>query len=277
MKFDYNALLRAQIYEYKSEVGLTGYDFEIDSEQAFLKKKDLKPKTIYILTKELQNDNSIGVDTQPVQILILAEQNGLGEAQAFFGGFSKKYNFTTYSRDYTEEGAQHNIWVKQQYSDPVVLSNFNTVNYGYRSVLYIAATLFIMYDVVDLKNLTIDGNSYKALTWDIAYSMSPNTQQVSGETEFISKSVKSVSSLAITITIPVVSSALTTKILSIMDEADSAPEEHADPSSFGGNEDFIFSFTLGTYPFSNKKMKLISADFAAAVNDIPAIRLGFMK
>ena len=276
MKFDYNALLSQQLYSLQATLGLSDFEFFVDSEQSFLKEKDLKPNSIYVLTKELQSDKSIGVDTQPVQILVLTEQDSLEIAKAFFSKFAEAYNFKAITQTYEENDVQHSIWVKQQYSDPVVLSNFNTISYGYRSVMYVSATLYVMYDVVDLKNLKIDGETVNALTFDLAYNMSPNTQQLGG-TEFISKSVKSVSTMAITVTIPVVKSDLTEKVLKIMDEADATTTDQSDAQSYGGNENFYFDFYLGDYHFESKKFKLTVADFGAAVNDIPAIRLGFMK
>ena len=283
MIYDYNETLRQQLHNLQNTLGLTEVSFEVDSEQAFIKNKDLDPNTIYVLTRNLQNDNSIGVDTQPVQILILTEQNSLDIANAFFTEFAKKYNFEASSSTYTENGVSHSIWVKQQYSDPVVLSNFNTVDYGYRSVLYMAANLYIMYDIADLNYPNIDGNikidsvAYKVLTFDLSYSMTPNTQQLSTAGEYISKSIKSISTLAITITIPTVSSALITKVLAIMNETDTTTTDLSDSTSYGGNENFLFDFYIGTTHFESKKLKLTTAEFGAAVNNIPAIRLGFMK
>lgn len=276
MRFDYNELLRQKIYSLQQTLELEGVRFVIDSEQSFIKMKDLEPGVIYVITRDLQNDNSIGVDTQPVQILILSEQNSLEIAKSFFTDFAKKYNFEAISQTYVDsENVRRNIWIKQQYSDPVVLSNFNTMNYGYRSVLYVSTTLYIMYDVVDLKDLKIDNVAYRALTWDLAYNMTPNTQQLSNE--YISKSVKSVSSMAITITLPVVESALITKVLAILDESDGASTDLTDTLSYGGNENFYFDFYLGSKHFVNKRMKLVSADIGTAIDNIPAIRLGFIK
>lgn len=274
MRFDYNGLLRSQLYALQAQLGISDYAFEIDSEQAFLKRKDMAPNTIYVLVRELQNDNGIGVDTQPVQLLVLAEQNGLDVAKAFFSEFAKKYNFQAHTETYTEGVTTHSIWIKQQYSDPVVLSNFNTVSYGYRSVLYISANLYIMYDVADLKELKIDSASVDALTFDFAYSMSPNTQQKGvGTNEFISRSTKGVSTMSISMAIPVVESELVTKALSIMNETDVA----LSGDKYGGNEDFVFDFWIGTTHFESKAFKLTAADFGAAINNVPAIRLGFIR
>ena len=274
MTFNYIEKLRSQLYSLQQTLGISDYVFEVETEQDFIKRKDLTPNTIYILVKFLQNDLQWGADTQPVQILILSEQNSLDIAQAFFKQFAATYNFNTHSESYYEGGVSKTLWVKQQYTDPVVLSNFNIVDYGYRSVLYLSATLYIMYNVVDLQTLKIDNNAVNVLTWNISYNMTPNTQQVTGSSEFISKSTKSVSSLAITITIPVVESALTEKVLKIINETDG---QTASELTYGGNEDFTFDFFLGSTHFENKTLKLISFTHDTAIDNIPAIRLGFIK
>ena len=285
MNFDYNELLREKIYDLQNELALSDFSFEVDSEQAFLKKKDFKPNTVYVLTRCLENDNSIGVDTQPIQVLILSEQNSLDICKAFFDELAKKYNFEAISKYIVENNVGHYIWVKQQYSDPVVLSNFNNLSYGYRSVLYMSVNLYIMYDIADLGIkesgvykpglITIDGANYKPLTFDMSYSMTPNTQQTMGSAEYISKSVKSVSSLSINITLPMVESQLLNKILSILNETDS---QLSTETTYGGNEDFTFTFYLGTgNQFTNKKLKLVTCQIGTAINNIPSIRLGFVK
>ena len=260
MNFNYNDLLREKIYELQRTLGDNfAFKFEIDSEQSFLKRKDLEPETIYILTKDLQNDNSIGVDTQPVQILILTEQNSLDTTKFFFSELAKKYNFEAISK--TINGT--NIWVKQQYSDPVVLSNFNAVDYGYRSIMYMSATLYIMYNVVDIKELTIDGVAITPLASSLSYSSSMNTQQFF--TRYIAQSVKSISTLSLTITVPVVASDFITKIVNIMGEQ----------TGYTGNEDFAVSFKLSGVTF-NVNMKLVSTQFTTAPNQVPSMVIGMM-
>ena len=286
MNFDYNELLRSQIIQLKDSYAID-CDFVVENEQMFMKRAVMKANTIYLLTRELQNDNNVGIITQPIQILILAEQNSLDIAKGFFSAYAEKFNFIEHKSSYTEDNTSHSIWVKQQYSAPVVLSNFNEVSYGYRSVLYMSATLYIMNDIVDLSELKIDGVSYKALTFDLSYSMTPNTQQITGSDEFISKSVKSVSALSLNITIPMVKSNLITKVLEIMNESDETTTDLTDALSYGGNENFYFYFKLGDVVFGNSgalddtnkvlKMKLIVAQVGTAVNNIPAIRLGFTK
>ena len=264
MEFNYNNVLRERLYALQTELGLSSFNIEVDSEQAFIKNKDLDPNTIYVLTRNLQSDNSIGVVTQPVQILILTEQNSLDVSRALFLEFTKRYNFEAISQTYTENNESHNIWVKQQYSDPVVLSNFNTVAYGYRSVLYISATLYIMNDVVDVKNVTVDDNAYIPLSFNIAYSMSTNTQQLANRN--ISKSAKTVSTFAITMTIPMVDSPLITNVVKILEGS---------YNDWDGDNEFTISFDCGIS--ITKKMKLINAQLITAPNQVPGLQLGFLE
>lgn len=255
MSYNYNNLLVNELYGLQASEGLSNFEFIVDDEQSFIKRKDLKPNTIYVLTRNLQSDKSIGVDTQPVQLLILSEQNSLEVSKAFFSKFAQEYNFKSVVDGTT--------WIKQQYSDPVVLSNFNTIDYGYRSVLYISATLYIMEDVIDIKNLKIDGADVTALSFNMAYQAQMNTQQFF--THYIAESVKSVASLTIAFTIPVVKSALTTKITNIIHQT----------TGYTGNEDFTVSFTLNDLSFSYN-MKLMSAEFGSAPNQIPSLQVGMI-
>lgn len=266
MRFNFNRVLREKLYALQAELGLSNFEFEVDSEQAFIKKKDLDPNVIYVLTRNLQNDNSIGVDTQPVQILILSEQNSLDISKALFSEFAKRYNFEAISENYTENEETHNIWVKQQYSDPVVLSNFNTVDFGYRSVLYISATLYIMYDVVDVKSVTVDTKPYTPLNFNISYSMSTNTQQL--PSKFIATSMKTVSTFAITMTVPPVKSDLITKVMKII---------AGNYEGFDGNNEFVISFDIGLGTLVEKHVKLISVQEVTAPNSVPGLQLGFLE
>jgi hypothetical protein len=267
MSFDFNELLRKQLYALQDELGLSNFNIEVDEEQSFLKNKNLLPNTIYVLTKKLQNNIEFGVDNQPIQMLVLSEQNSIEKTKLLFKTYANRYNWQMYIEDDT--------LVKQQYSEPVVLSNFNTVAYGYRTVLYMSVYLNIMTNVVDLKDLTIDDESVDAINFNISYATSLNTQQF--DTDFIAKSVKSVTTMSITITIPVISSNLITKVLNILNESDTESTDPLDVTSYGGNENFYFQFKLGNFQFNKKAFKLTSADYGTAINNAPTIRLSFLR
>lgn len=262
MTFDFNSMLRDKLVALQKDLGLSNFNIEVDAEQAFLKSKDMQPNTIYVLTKLLQNDRSIGVETQPIQIFILSEQDSLDVCKALLSEFAKRNNFVAFT-----SGTD---WIKQQYTDPVVLSNFNTVDFGYRSVLYVSATLYIMEDVIDVSNVTIDSIPVKALTFGFTYSMTTNTQQMA--TESIASSQKTVSSFGVTMSIPLVKNVVVEKILKIVDEYE----------NYTGNEPFAVSFDCKTSDKEfgitiSKTLKLINAQLTTAINQVPALQLGFIK
>lgn len=281
MKLNYNDILRRKLYILQDDLGLSHFTFDVCAEQEFIKPSEMDPNTIYVLTKNLTSDNSIGVVTQPVQILILSENDSLDVARLIFSEFAKRYNFEAIS----EVDGTTSIWVKQQYSDPVVLSNFNTVNYGYRSVLYISATLYIMENVIDVKNLEIDDEDIEALNFNISYSMSTNTQQLAEQ--FIANSVKTVSTFAISMSVPMLNTAFVRKVLNILNETDDTNNTNLDVSEripYNGNNNFEFSFDFrigdaeDAYSLTiEKDMKLVSAQVITAPNQVPSLQLGFMK
>lgn len=275
MTFDYNKILRDNLAALQKELGLDSFNIEVDSEQSFIKTNDMKPDTIFVLTKELQNDRSIGVETQPLQIFILSEQDSLDSCRILFQEFAKRNNFVAFTSG--------NDWIKQQYTDPVVLSNFNTVDFGYRSVLYVSATLYIMKNVIDVSNVMIDGVSVLPLSFSMSYSMSANSQQLT--TEFISSSVKSVSSFALTISIALLLNAPVKKILNIINETDDTNNTDLEVSeriAYDGNNPFVISFDLKVADNSyslhmEKTVRLINGQLITAPNQVPSLQLGFVK
>lgn len=162
-------------------------------EQLFAKNGEYDPNKIYVITKYLTSSIEYGVETQPVQILVLSEQNGLQEAKELFDAFTLSHNWRA--------GTFDNTFVKQQYSSPVVMSNFNEAAYGYRSVLYVSATLFIMGEIADVEDLEINGVPIKPLTFNWSYQMTGNTQPQAGDQ--IASTVKNISTFQATLAIPV--------------------------------------------------------------------------
>lgn len=262
MSWNYENWLEERINVLSQDLGLSNFNFVVEKEQLFSKRSSLTPNTIYVVIKNLSNTITLGATTQPVQILILSEQNSLETTQLLFSTFAKKYNF------YAENN--NGTYVKHQYAEPVVLSNFNTISYGYRSILYLSTTLYIMENVIDVKDLTIDGISVEPLSFSIAYAMSGNTQPISNEN--LSTTVKSVATLGVSLQLPMLNNYvdnnnnnLINKIVGVMN------------GSIVGNVNFVFDFYVGSVHFSNINMKLISADVMTAPAQIPSLQLGFQK
>lgn len=258
MNWKYETYIVEQLLSLQSEMNLSEFSFEVETEQMFVKRKDYDSNTIYIVIKYLADSKSIGAVQQPVQMLILSEQNSLDIAKALFDKFASDYNWKVVIQD--------GEYIKQQYTSPVVLSNFNPVLYGYRSVMYMTANLFVMSNIIDFRKITIDDLEIEPLNFGLSYSMTPNTQQTT--VEEIASSVKNVSTISFAITVAMQNNTFVNKILNIIGETAS------------GNDSFEIKLYVdkdSDTPTITKTVKLISAQITTAVNQIPGIQVGLMK
>lgn len=268
MNYDFETYLITKLNMIKDDLGL---DINIYAavEQNFAKMEQPSPDDIYIVIKYLSSSIQFDAETMPIQILVLSEQDSLDKAKMLMNKFANDYNWQII----TDNGT----WIKQQYSSPVVLNNYIEVGHGYRSVLYVSGTLYIMENIVDVKNVTIDDKPVTPLSFNVSYSMSTNTQQLANV--YIASSVKTVSTFALTMTIPMLESELVDKVLNILKETDNTNNTDIDVSEriqYDGNNTFNVSFVCGSVTI-NKNMKLISAQITTAPNQVPGLQLGFMK
>ena len=190
--------------------------------------------------------------------MILSESDSLEFARTLFNTFAKDYNWQLAQESGTS------TYVKQQYSAPVVLSNFQEEGYGFRSTLYMTGTLYIMENVLDFTDFKIDAKDIKPLNVTFTYTMTPNAQQLKSSTDNISISVKSTSGIGLSFVIPPIYPELVSKCSLIMKGTNT------------GNEDFAVSFKIGSTEFSYN-MKLVSATFVSAPNQIPNMSIGLAK
>ena len=211
MGFDYENYLLQELHSDKVVVL---------SEQLFAKNGEYEPNKIYVITKYLASSIEFGAETQPVQILILSEQNGLQEAKDIFDTFTQTHNWRAGTFVDNTTTPPTTMFIKQQYSSPVVMSNFNEAAYGMRSVLYVSATLFIMKNVSDVSNLKIMGINIKPLLFNWSYQMSGNTQPLGGD--IIASTVKNMATFQASLSIPVLNNYISTTALDTIDGGEEA-------------------------------------------------------
>lgn len=252
----YKNWLGSKILKIAKDLDFESYSFEIFNEVDYAKEKSIKPKTISIVIKLLPSTIIFSMKSQPIQMLVIAEENSLAVANSIFTTFAETYNFNVIPDGST--------YVKHQYSTPVVLSNFNLVGIGFRSVLYINTTLFILDSVMDLNNLVIDSNPIEAISATVGYTMSGDTQPYSSGH---ARTVKNFSTFVISLNVACVSNAFVDKVMNIM----------AQSTGYTGDETFAVSFDVGTgsekISFS-ETMKLTGATLTTAVNNTPSLQIG---
>ena len=254
--WDYNGYkewLKNRLIEIKNDLDFKDFNIEVYNEQDYAKKRSIKPKTITVIVKFLVSAIVFSAKTQPIQMLVIAEENGLSVANSILTKFADTYNFATIPDGTT--------YVKHMYSSPVVLSNFNLIGIGLRTVLYINTTLFILEDVMDIKDLTIDGNPVQMMSATIGYTMQGDTQPFDGGFAITEKNF---ATFVMTINVACVKTDFTEKCVKIMNAS----------SEDKGNEDFEMSFSVGELPF-DFTMKLVGAVLTTAVNNVPSLQLSF--
>ncbi len=245
MNFVFCDYLKEKLVKAKTELEID-CSIEVGEEQIFAKMDKFEPKTIYVVVKNLSSDMIYNAETLPIQLVILSERNSVKNATALFNKFTTENNWrATHYSDGT--------YVKQQWNSPAVLNNFTEVDVGYRSVLYVSGTLYIMHDTLDIQQFQYiisekvynpDTQKYdtvyhrydiKPLTFSYSYVMTPNTQPIGGNK--LATSVKNVASLSITFMLPLTNTELINEIVKISAGVDS------------GNLKFNICFKIGNVKF----------------------------
>lgn len=249
----YKEWLKNRVVEIKNALDFNDYNIEVYNEQDYAKNRSIKAKTITIVVKFLASSLIFSAKTQPIQMLIITEENGIGVANSIMTKFAENYNFATIPDGTT--------YVKHMYSTPVVLSNFNLIGIGLRTVLYINTTLFILENVMDINDLYIDEQKIDFLSATIGYTMQGDTQPFDGGFAITEKNF---ATFVLTINIACVETDFSKKCVKIM----SGKSEEL------GNEDFKVAFSVGQLPF-DFNMKIIGATLTTAINNVPSLQLSF--
>lgn len=234
MSYNFSEWLREQLFTYD------GFNFELVDEQDFIKMTQFEPDKVYVVVKMLTDSKIFNnASTQPIQIMILCSENDVPLTKSVFNDIATKWNM--------QGELKNGTFVKFSFTNVVDMSNFNEDFNGYKSILYTTCSLYIMDGIVDITDLKIDDVSIDSLGFNLAYNMSPDTQQLPNvsPTEYIAKSVKSTSGLVIALTFIPTSGTLLTKLTGILNETNT------------GNEDFKVYFKIGTVEIT-KNMKLSS-------------------
>lgn len=259
---NYKNWLKNRLVEIKNALDFNAFDIEVYNEQDYAKNRSIKAKTITVIVKFLVDSKVFSAKTQPIQMLVITEENGISVANSILTKFCDTYNFAVIPDGTT--------YVKHMYSNPVVLTNFNLIGIGLRTVLYINTTLFILEDVMDITDLTVkisgvNSNNpiaIEALSSTIGYTMQGDTQPFGSG---YAKTQKEFSTFVMTINVACVKTDFTERVVKIMNET----------SAGNGNENFVFNFYVGDLKFEDFTMKLTGATITTAVNNVPSLQLSF--
>lgn len=112
------------------------YEIILSNEQQFIKNKDKHPNSIFIVVKFLPGSFNYGQFVQPITINALAEQNKFNVCQKLLNEYVARWH-------YSETREVGNDLIKQTYTTPSVMSNFNEIFEGYRSLIYTSGVFLV--------------------------------------------------------------------------------------------------------------------------------------
>ena len=109
-----------------------GYDIVLNNEQQFYTIKENIPGRIYIVIKFGEASLDYGQTVAPITIQAISEHNNLEVAQTLLYEFANKYNLNF------ETIVEGNMSIKQVYNAPYILTSFNEVFEGFRTLMYVS-------------------------------------------------------------------------------------------------------------------------------------------
>lgn len=123
----------------------SGYSLDITSELNYIKPSAYNPNKIYIIVRFSNASLYYNQVSLPISFNILAEQNSFNACRELIFDYVTEFNL---AKDETGD-------IIQRYESPIVLSNFNEIGSGYRSLLSCSGGFLISSD-----NNTIESINY---------------------------------------------------------------------------------------------------------------------
>lgn len=264
---------------------------EICDEQIFAKKKNLTPNRIYIVVKFGTASFDFGQALLPITLNAVSEQNSVDVCQKLL--FDLATNFTQQPPiDGTEFASTD--YVKQLWNTPNVINNFNEVNIGFRSLMYMTGTLLVGHNsspIVELiynKDAT-DGSMVELhkymITFSDSFDVYPDTQAFY-TTHGIGKTAAKTASYAFSITLFKVSNPFMNKCRAIK-------RGNVDPNEGGFEEGISSKFSISmldkddievdpatgdeTKHYFTKEYTLINMTIQQNKGDLPTVALTFAR
>lgn len=243
-----------------------GYEFNITNEQQFIKDRTNQiaknqPKKIFIVIKNYPATLNFGQVLMPIQLDVISEQNKLDISKRLMTLFAETYNLE-FDEDYT---------IKQYYQSPSVLSNFNEIGNGFRSLLTLRGTLQISEDSNIIKTITLVDDDTEInipfITSNASFDVQLETQSLYGQSN-ITKSWARVGTLVLNFSIYLTDTDFCNNILYlIMGDEDNMPD--------GINTDFNFVILFKNELSISKTYKLVNGTIEQNMGELPVINLTF--
>lgn len=245
-----------------------GYNFTITNEMQFVKNKKNKdelknnPKQIFIVVKFLPATLNYGQVLMPVIVNAIAEKNKLDVCYNLLIQYAETFNLE-FNDDKT---------IKQYYSSPVVLSNFNEIGDGFRSLINLSGTFQISENANQVDAYYSDDEEHPILVPAISSTISFDVQLDSNSFYGISDRTKSrarVGTVCLNITTYLTDEDLCNKVLKIMLGYNEEYPESSDTSFY-----FNLVFKNGL-KLDRQEFKLANFTFEQRIGELPVCTMTF--
>lgn len=250
--------LMSNDYEYYRE-----FNLKLTNEQFFVKDKQREKDTIYIVVKFMPATIDFGQTLLPVTFNAVSERNGIEVCQKLMFEYAQIYNLKTINNDTGD-------FIQQRYSTPSVMSNFNDIYDGFRSLFYMSGSFLISenvnsWDLYYYDSLeAIEGIKIEILNMAVGFDNNLDSQPYVENGNFV-ESISKFGSLSFNLTTYLIDNQLMNKCIDIM--AKKSPT----------NTSFYFEivFKKSNLKIPKAKYKLQNSSLAQTIGEIPAITLSF--
>ena len=259
------------------------YKIVLNNEQQYVKDNNRTPHTIYIVVKFMPATVTHGQILLPININALGEENHIEVCQKLLLEFAQTFTLQEINIPKEESGDGYNYIIKQIWNSPQIMSNFNSVYKGFRSLFYMSGTFLIGKGSIPITSITYynsaNDNSEKGqkiefinASWEFTIQLD---SQAFYETNSRTKSKTKIGTLGVSLLFYLTDNTLCNKIIGIaFDEKNLTTGDGTVVSNNGVHETFYFSLTFAN-GVTIKKMpfQMISASSVQNLGEFPMITM----
>lgn len=236
----------------------------LTNEQQYVKERDSSHNVIYIVVKFSEGTKDNGQLQQPVLINAVGENNSVNACQRLLHDFAQRFTV-----DYPAQNINGTV-IRQAFSTPMIMQNFNNVTDGYRSLFYMSGIFFVGFDINLIEQIEwFNGEEWEKIPFlnsGINYSAQVDPRATYGTNNF-TRSVATIRTLSLSMTVYNTTSAFNKKVLGVMYGESSV--------------DTIFNFkiTYSDEEIGSKelRMRLVSTGDTQQIRAFPARALTFTQ
>lgn len=155
-------------------------DIQVVNEVEYKRNRNKDPNKVYMVVRFAQGNETFAYTSIPFTMVSMGQMNSVELTQLLLMSYVTKYNLTRV------EGMD----LAQSYNTPNVVSNFNLVNDGMRSLFYIAGTFLVSTTQNFVESIECNGEKMDFVTVQYDFSASPEPAPFWGEGGYTRSFVK---------------------------------------------------------------------------------------